>query len=111
MFVRDSKFRHVFPQESKVKFEDMKSSGTASESSLVKSNGFYAACSWSTAGGSLGILNLANPIRIPHNYPLIRGHHGPVLDSDFYPFNPQFVATCSEDSTIKLWEFPEGGLT
>jgi coronin-1B/1C/6 len=40
----------------------------------------------------------------------IAGHAGPVLDFDFHPFDDSLIATASEDSTIKLWQIPEGGL-
>ncbi len=43
--------------------------------------------------------------------PVLSGHAGPVLDFDFNPFDDQMIATASEDTTIKVWQFPEGGLT
>lgn len=43
--------------------------------------------------------------------PVLAGHAGPVLDFDFNPFDESIIATASEDSTIKLWQIPEGGLT
>jgi coronin-1B/1C/6 len=34
-----------------------------------------------------------------------------VLDFDFNPFHDHILASASEDQTIKIWGFPEGGLT
>ena len=45
-FVRESRFRHVFGQEWKTKFEDIKPATVTSESCLVKSNGKYGSLSW-----------------------------------------------------------------
>lgn len=39
--------------------------------------------------------------------PCIRGHKGSILDFDFYPYNPNYVATSSDDGTIKMWNIPD----
>lgn len=57
------------------------------------------------------LVNLANPSRLGSAPPLIRGHTGAILDTDFYPFYDRWLMTASEDTTLKLWEIPEGGLT
>ena len=44
---------------------------------------------------------------MPENYPLYRGHTGPVLDTDFNPFNDYVIASSSEDSKIMIWAIPE----
>jgi coronin-1B/1C/6 len=43
--------------------------------------------------------------------PVLAGHAGPVTDFDFNPFDDSMIATASEDTTVKLWQVPEGGLT
>ena len=43
--------------------------------------------------------------------PVISGHSAAVLDFEFNPFNDQLIATGSEDTTVKVWGIPEGGLT
>jgi coronin-1B/1C/6 len=45
------------------------------------------------------------------NVPCLVGHHAAVLDFDFNPFDDSLIATGSEDTTVKLWGIPEGGLT
>jgi len=32
------------------------------------------------------------------------------MDMEFSPFNDNLLATCSADSTLKLWYIPDGGL-
>jgi coronin-1B/1C/6 len=45
--------------------------------------------------------------KLPENYPLYRGHTGPVLDTAFNPFNDYVVASGSEDSKVMIWNIPE----
>ena len=109
-FVRGSRFRHVFGDEEKVKFEGIRPSSAASESCLVKSGGTYASISWASGGGTLLILDIDNPRRLPSDVPLIKGHTGAILDSDWHPFFERYVATASEDASIKFWEIPADGM-
>lgn len=39
--------------------------------------------------------------------PILKGHSGAVLDTDWSPFDDSLLATGSEDSTIKLWSIPD----
>jgi len=41
---------------------------------------------------------------------LIGGHKAPVLDLDFSPFNPNVIASASEDGYAFIWSVPDGGL-
>ena len=43
--------------------------------------------------------------------PTISGHKGQVLDMCFNPFEPNMLCTGSDDTTVKLWNVPDGGLT
>ena len=43
--------------------------------------------------------------------PVFSGHSAPILDFDFNPFDDSLIASGSEDTTIKVWGIPEGGLT
>ena len=51
------------------------------------------------------------PGRVDPALPVIAGHKGAVLDFDFNPFHEHIIASCSDDTTIKVWGIPEAGLT
>ena len=53
----------------------------------------------------------SKPGKLNEQMPSISGHSAPVLDFDFNPFHDHMIASCSEDSTVKVWGIPEGGLT
>ncbi|KAB1257209.1 Coronin-2B [Camelus dromedarius] len=48
--------------------------------------------------------------RIEPNYPKVCGHQGNVLDIKWNPFIDNIIASCSEDTSVRIWEVPEGGL-
>ena len=39
--------------------------------------------------------------------PILKGHKGTVLDTDWNPFDDSMLCTASEDSLIKIWSIPE----
>lgn len=41
------------------------------------------------------------------NSPILKGHSGTILDTEWSPFDDSMLATASEDSTIKLWSIPD----
>jgi len=41
-------------------------------------------------------------------YPRFDAHSGDILDIQFNPFDDNMIATCSDDTTVKVWEIPEG---
>lgn len=102
------RFTILFGDPLKEKFENVKPASALNDSGLIKGNSKYVAVSWaSSGGGALAILNAAKPSRLETSFPMIRGHNGAVLDFDFYPFNEDFIATSSEDCSVKLWKIPE----
>ncbi|CAB1339009.1 unnamed protein product [Coregonus sp. 'balchen'] len=48
--------------------------------------------------------------RIDPHHPKVCGHQGNVLDIKWNPFFENIIASCSEDSSVRVWEIPEGGL-
>jgi coronin-1B/1C/6 len=57
------------------------------------------------------VVCLNKPGRMAIDMPCISGHSAAVLDFEFNPFNDQILSTGSEDTTVKVWGIPEGGLT
>jgi len=41
----------------------------------------------------------------------VNGHGKPVADLAFDPFNDNVLASASEDCTVKVWYFPDSGLS
>lgn len=102
------RFRHLYGEASKSKYELVKPTSSMCESNLIKGNSLYLGVSWfSSGGGSLAILPNNGQRKLEASFPMIKGHSSAVLDFDFYPFDDNFVATASEDTTIKLWQIPQ----
>uniref|UniRef100_A0A7S3H1X9 Coronin n=1 Tax=Spumella elongata TaxID=89044 RepID=A0A7S3H1X9_9STRA len=112
-FVRSSKFRHVFcdPPRVDAQFTNLRLSTVTGEQNYIKANPKYFAVALSGGGGPITVINLDKPGRMLTDQPVISGHSAAVLDFEFNPFNDQIIATGSEDTTVKVWGIPEGGLT
>ncbi|CUM47138.1 uncharacterized protein AC631_02613 [Debaryomyces fabryi] len=109
-FVRASKYRHVFGQATKKElcYENLKITKNAWDSNIIDSNGKYLSVNWdSSGGGAFAVIPLSEVGKAPDTVPLFRGHKGPVLDTQFNPFNQQQIVSCSDDGKICLWEIPE----
>lgn len=61
-------------------------------------------------GGPIAIIPINKPGRMEVDLPVLAGHSAPVLDFEFNPFHDQMIYSASEDTTIKVWNIPEGGL-
>ncbi|VDP51592.1 unnamed protein product [Heligmosomoides polygyrus] len=48
--------------------------------------------------------------RIDKDYPFVDAHKAPCLEVVWSPFNDNVIASCSEDTTAKVWLIPEKGL-
>jgi len=109
--VRDSKFRHVFSEVAKAKYEDLRPTTKATESSGLKANEKLIAMGWeSGGGGSLAVIPTSKTGRLGSDVPLITGHKGPILDFEWNPFDDNMLLSSSEDLTVKLWNIPDAGL-
>jgi coronin-1B/1C/6 len=51
-------------------------------------------------GGALAVIPLTERGKLPDIIPLFKGHSGPVLDTDFHPFNDSVLASASEDGKV-----------
>lgn len=112
-FVRASKYRHVFCDTPKTEqsFTNFRLATVTGEQNYIKANPYYFAVSLSGGGGPVAILPMDKPGRMETSIPAIAGHTAAVLDFEFNPFHDQLIMTGSEDTTIKVWQIPEGGLT
>jgi len=111
--VRSSKFRHVFGTAAKREhsYDGVKVSRSAWDSNKIKVNTKFVAAIWeASGGGAFACMNHEATGKIPATLPLICGHKAEILDVDFSPFNEHLVASASEDSYVKIWQIPEGGL-
>ncbi|KAI8357802.1 hypothetical protein BD560DRAFT_406147 [Blakeslea trispora] len=109
-FVRPSKYRHVYGTCAKRDFcyDNLRVSANAWDTNMVKANSRFISVNWqASGGGAFAVIPHSQVGKLPENYPLYRGHTGPVLDTDFNPFNDYVIASGSEDSKIMIWAIPE----
>lgn len=108
--MRASKYRHVFGQAAKreLQYENLKITGNAWDSNLIKTNGEFIAVNWnSNGGGAFAVIPVKEVGKAPDQPTLFRGHTAQVLDTDFDNFNNTRVASASDDSRIGIWEIPD----
>ncbi|XP_044139072.1 coronin-2B isoform X1 [Bufo gargarizans] len=71
---------------------------------------FLAIVTESAGGGSFLVIPLHQTGRIEFNHPKVCGHQGTVLDIKWNPFLENVIASCSEDTSVRIWDIPDGGL-
>ncbi|KAJ3008919.1 Coronin-2B [Thoreauomyces humboldtii] len=106
--------RHVFGQATKRDqcYDNIKVSRNAWDTNLVKANPLYISINIeASGGGAFAVIAHNNTGKLADNLPVFNGHTAAVLDTDFHPFMDNIVASASEDTTVKIWTIPEGGLT
>lgn len=110
-FVRASKYRHVFAEPSKPEhhYADLDLSPVTGDHSYIKGNTKFFSVAIRGGGGPVMVLPYSAVGKIPKGYPTINGHAAAVYDTAWNPFNENQLATGSDDTTIKLWNIPEGG--
>jgi len=113
-FIRASKYRHIFVDQPKTEnsYTGFELSTATGEQSYIKGNTKFFAVAVRGGGGPLAVIPYAQTGRYKRGeQPLISGHKGAVMDFDFNPFHENLIGSASDDSTIKVWGIPEGGLT
>ncbi|TVY32818.1 Coronin-like protein [Lachnellula occidentalis] len=110
-FVRASKYRHVFGKSTRKEscYDNLHISRNAWDTNLVKANPEYLSVNWeASGGGAFAVIPVNEKGRLPEQIPLFRGHTGPVLDTDWNPFNDRVIASGSDDGKVFIWQVPDG---
>ncbi|DAZ95173.1 TPA: hypothetical protein N0F65_012427 [Lagenidium giganteum] len=112
-FVRQSKFRHVYIEPAKLEkcYTNLRLATATGEQNYIKGNTKFFAVAIQAGGGAMAVVPYEKVGKFDPDFPLISGHRGAILDFDFNPFHEHLVASASDDTTIKIWGIPEGGLT
>lgn len=111
-FVRASKYRHVYVEPPKVDqiYKGFRLATVTGEQQYIKGNTQFFAVALQGGGGPFAVVPYADVGQFQPGAPVVAGHKSAVLDFDFNPFHEHIVASASEDSTIKVWGVPPGGL-
>lgn len=110
---RSSKFRNVYGRTwtREQSFDSVPITRSVHDSHFCSVNRKYVAVVTESAGGGAFIVIPINQCgRLEPNFPKVCGHHGNVLDIKWSPFYDNIIASCSEDTSVRIWEIPEGGL-
>ncbi|NXC91911.1 COR2B protein, partial [Cercotrichas coryphoeus] len=110
---RSSKFRNVYGKAASREhcFDGIPITKNVHDNHFCAVNARYLAIvTESAGGGSFLVIPLEQTGRIEPNYPKVCGHQGNVLDIKWNPFIENIIASCSEDTSVRIWEIPEGGL-
>jgi len=111
--VRTSKFRHVFASEAKKEnsYEGFRPTNCAFDGSFIAANAKLLAFCVETGGsGTFCVIPISKVGRLEVDLPKASAHKEYVLDLKWNPYNDSMLASCSEDGSIKIWEFSEHGL-
>lgn len=113
MLMRRSKFKHVFGKPAKKEecYEDIRITKISWDARFCAVNPKYLAIITEVAGGgSFLVLPIDRVGRVERDVPLVAGHKATVLDIQWCPHNDDLIASASEDTTVKVWQIPDGGL-
>lgn len=111
--VRSSKFRHVFGNALKRDqcYDNIRITKSSWDSAYCAVNPkFLAIVTEAAGGGAFLVLPLEKTGRIERDTPLVIGHKAAVLDIAWCPHDDNYIASTSEDCTVKIWKIPDGGL-
>ncbi|VDK80376.1 unnamed protein product [Litomosoides sigmodontis] len=111
--VRQSKFRHVFckPVKHEQCMSDIRITEITWDSLFCACNSKFIAIICKGAGGPFLVIPINKVGRIEKDYPFVDAHRAPCHEIAWSPFNDNVIASCSEDTTCKIWLIPQNGLT
>ena len=55
------------------------------------------------AGGPFTVYPASKTGRVEKDYPIVDAHRAPCLDIAWCPYDDNRIASCSEDTTAKVW--------
>ncbi|KAF0692949.1 hypothetical protein As57867_015978, partial [Aphanomyces stellatus] len=112
-FVRSSKYRHVYLEPAKIEkcYTNLRLATATGEQNYIKANTKFFAVAIQAGGGAFAVIPYEKHGKIDPDMPLVGGHRGAIMDFDFNPFHEHLIASASDDTTVKVWGIPEGGLT
>eukprot|EP00531_Pseudo-nitzschia_arenysensis_P007630 CAMPEP_0116123814 /NCGR_PEP_ID=MMETSP0329-20121206/4949_1 /TAXON_ID=697910 /ORGANISM="Pseudo-nitzschia arenysensis, Strain B593" /LENGTH=462 /DNA_ID=CAMNT_0003617755 /DNA_START=228 /DNA_END=1616 /DNA_ORIENTATION=+ len=108
--IRQSKYRHVYCDAPKqaMCYTGFRVATATGEQQYIKASTKYWSVAMFGGGGPLVVGRHDRPGRFEDgSSPILKGHSGTVLDTEWSPFDDSMLATASEDSTIKLWSIPD----
>eukprot|EP00081_Caenorhabditis_elegans_P027503 NP_741271.1 Coronin-like protein cor-1 [Caenorhabditis elegans] len=110
--VRQSKFRHVFckPVKHESCMSDIRVTEITWDSLFCDVNPKFIAFINRGAGGPFMVIPVNKIGRVDKDYPFVDAHKAPCLEVAWSPFNDNVIASCSEDTTCKVWVIPDRGL-
>ncbi|KAL4618176.1 coronin-2A-like [Arapaima gigas] len=110
---RSSKFRHVFGKAATKEncYDGVPITRSVQDNSFCAVNPYFVAVITECAGGgAFLVIPIHHTGKVDPHFPRVCGHRGNVLDVKWDPFDDFCIASCSEDSTVKIWDIPQQGL-
>ncbi|XP_069482494.1 coronin-2A [Ambystoma mexicanum] len=107
---RSSKYRHVFGKAATKEncYDCVPITKSVHENHFCAVNPhFLAVVTECAGGGAFLVIPIQQTGKLDPHHPKISGHKGNVLDIKWNPFNDFVIASCSEDTTVKIWEIPK----
>jgi len=108
--IRQSKYRHVYCDAPKqaMNYTGFRVATATGEQQYIKASTKYWSVAMFGGGGPLVVGRHDRPGRFEDGAsPILKGHSGTILDTEWSPFDDSMLATASEDCTIKFWSMPD----
>ncbi|XP_018410595.1 PREDICTED: coronin-2A [Nanorana parkeri] len=107
---RSSKYRHVFgkPANKENCYDNVPITRSVHDNHFCAVNPvFIAVVTECAGGGAFIVIPIHQSGKLDPHYPKVCGHKGNVLDIKWNPFDDYVIASCSEDSSVKIWDIPK----
>ncbi|KAH7649368.1 coronin like WD40 repeat [Cryptosporidium bovis] len=102
-------YKNLTSRVLKENFTELRIGTRLNESSGLTCSDKFIAYANDGGGGSASIITISSAgIRKPPKI-MVSGHSAGITDVKFSPFHTNFLATCSDDRTIKTWNLPIEG--